>query len=98
MGLCAVSMYIDMRKHMSSDRETKVVQTELPRAEYERLVAIAEREDRSLKETLRAAVEQFADREARHDPDDPFFADSVESDTGSDDLTATETDAYLYEQ
>jgi predicted transcriptional regulator len=95
-------MYMDMRSYMSADSETKVVQTELPKEEYERLVRIAEREDRSLKETVRRAVSQFADQEVRHDPDDPFFADSPVADgektEGEDELTATETDTYLYGQ
>jgi len=86
-----------MSKTMSSESDKKVVQTELPRVEYERLVRIAEAEDQSLKETLRRAVAEFADHRSRHDPDDPFFADPPETD-GEEGLTATDTDSHLYEQ
>lgn len=86
-----------MGKSMSSDSDTKVVQTELPKDEYERLVRVAEREDVPLKEALRDAVRSFTERRDRHDPDDPFFADPPEAADGEADLSATETDSYLYD-
>lgn len=61
------------------------------------MVRIAEEEDKSLKETLRRAVKQFADHRNRHDAEDPFFADPPDTDDGET-LTAAETDSYLYEQ
>lgn len=87
-----------MSKDMSLDANMKIVQTELPEEEYERLVRVAEREDLSLKDALRDAVKSFTDQQERHDPDDPFFADPPQTDESEGDLTATETDTYLYEQ
>lgn len=84
---------------MSLEAEMKVVQTELTEAEYERLVGVADREDLSLKEALREAAREFVGRRGRHDSEDPFFSPVEPSGDGADceDLTATETDAYLYE-
>jgi hypothetical protein len=90
---------MSMNQFMSLETETKVVQTELTEAEYERLVGVADREDLSLKAALREAAREFVDRRGRHNSDDPFFSppEPSEPDTDREDLTATETDAYLYE-
>jgi len=80
--------------YMSSSE--KVVQTELPENEYERLVRIAERQDKSLKQLLRDAANEYTSRHERIDPDDPFFSVDV-GEPGTDEKTAEKTDQYLYE-
>lgn len=54
--------------------DTKVVQTELSRAEYRRLEALAEQEERSLKGLLRDAARAYSDRHLAYDDEDPLFA------------------------
>ena len=78
--------------YMSSSE--KVVQTELPEKEYERLVRIAERQDKSLKQLLRDAANEYTSRHDVIDTDDPFF--DVEMGDGTDEKTAEKTDEYLY--
>lgn len=59
---------------MSSDvDDTKVIQTEVPRSEYERLQQLAEQEGYSLKRLLREAAREYGDRHLEYDPDDPLF-------------------------
>lgn len=88
-----------MRRSMSIENEEKVVQTRLDESEYEQLRRVAEQEEITLKEALRRAATEFAERKERHDPDDPFFAaESPESTTGGEELTATKTEEYLYEE
>jgi hypothetical protein len=84
-----------MYLYMSSSE--KVVQTELPEKEYERLVRIAEREDKSLKQLLRDAANEYTSRHEEIDPDDPFFNVDVGG-SGADEKTAKNTDEYLYEE
>lgn len=78
---------------MSSDE--KVVQTTLPREEYELLCRIAEDEDESLKETLRNAATEYVRQQSKPDPDDPFFAYEADGTTGEQ-VSAAKTDEYLY--
>jgi hypothetical protein len=78
---------------MSSD---KVVQTELPQNEYERLARIAEREDKSLKQLLREAANEYTSRHEEIDMSDPFFEVSVGEASGDEKKTAEKTDEYLY--
>jgi len=82
-----------MYLYMSSSE--KVVQTELPEKEYERLVRIAEKEDKSLKQLLRDAANEYTSRHEEIDPDDPFFNVDV-GESGTDEKTAEKTDEYLY--
>lgn len=82
-----------MYLHMSSSE--KVVQTELPEKEYERLVRIAEQEDKSLKQLLRDAANEYTSRHEEIDPDDPFFNVDV-GESGTGEKTAEKTDEYLY--
>lgn len=79
---------------MSSDG--KVVQTRLSPSEYERLSELAESEGKPLKELLRDAVRAYADAHAAPDPDDPLFTVEV-PEGGDEDVSATDTDTYLYE-
>jgi hypothetical protein len=79
--------------YMSSSE--KVVQTELPEKEYERLVRIAEREDKSLKQLLRDAANEYTSRHEEINSEDPFFNVDV-GNSGSDEKTAEKTDEYLY--
>lgn len=81
---------------MDTDAETKVVQTRLHREEYDRFREVAEREGFSIKEALRAAASEFAERHGRYDPSDPFFAGADAEHASEERLTATETDEYLY--
>ncbi|MEM4781563.1 MAG: hypothetical protein QXG03_08400 [Halalkalicoccus sp.] len=78
---------------MSADSDETVVQTTLPPEEYERLREIAEREGWSLKETLRKATREFADRHLTHDADDPLFA--TPAGTGDVETDARETERRL---
>lgn len=78
---------------MASD---KVVQTELPENEYERLARIAEREDKSLKQVLREAANEYMSRHEEIDMSDPFFEVSVGKESGKEEKTAEKTDEYLY--
>lgn len=88
---------MNMRNIMSMDSDGKVVQTRLGTDEYERLRRVADAEGLSLKEALRRAATEFAATHARHDPDDPFFAEMPdEGEVDGEDLTATETESYLY--
>jgi len=82
-----------MYMSMSSD---KVVQTELPENEYERLARIAEREDKSLKQLLREAANEYTSRHEEIDMSDPFFEVSVGEGSGEENKTAEKTDEYLY--
>ncbi|MDY7081871.1 MAG: hypothetical protein SXQ77_05555, partial [Halobacteria archaeon] len=70
----------------------KVVQTELPHEEYERLRKIAEEEDVSLKDALREAAKEYSDRHMKYDSDDPLF--NVEPGKGKE-TDAEKTDEYL---
>lgn len=82
---------------MSMDSEETVVQTRLGPEEYDRLRRVAESEGISLREALRRAAEEYTASHGQHDPDDPFFAGGPESDDDAEgDLTATETETYLY--
>lgn len=59
---------------MSSDvDDTKIIQTEVPRSEYERLQQLAEQEGYSLKRLLREAAREYGDRHLEYDSDDPLF-------------------------
>lgn len=79
------------------DSDETVVQTRLGKDEYERLRRVADAEGLSLKEALRRAATEFTTTHGRHDPDDPFFDEMPDDEaTGSEDLTATETESYLY--
>ena len=80
---------------MSSD---KVVQTELPENEYERLARIAEREDKSLKQLLREAANEYTSRHEEIDMSDPFFEVSVGEASDDERETAEKTDEYLYDE
>ena len=61
-------------KPMSTDAtDTKVVQTEVPREEYERLRKLAEQKGISLKEVLREAARAYGDRHLAYDATDPLF-------------------------
>lgn len=75
--------------------DEKVVQTTLPREEYERLRAVAEGEGRSLKETLRTAATEYVRERSSPDPDDPFFSYEADGTTGER-LSAAAVDEYLY--
>ena len=86
-----------MRIDMAMDQETKVVQTELSAREYDQLRRVAEQEDIPLKEALRRAATEYADREGLHDPDDPFFSGEDPPVEDGENLTARQTDRYLYE-
>ena len=74
----------------------KVVQTELPEDEYERLVRIAKQQDKSLKQLLRDAANEYTSRHSEIDPDDPFFNIDV-GESGAEEKTAKKTDDYLYD-
>lgn len=80
---------------MSTD--DKVVQTELSPDEYDRIRRVADREDKSLKETLRDAAVEYARSHSALDAADPFFAYDPDGSTG-DSLSAHETDEYLYDE
>jgi hypothetical protein len=82
-----------MYLYMSSSG--KVVQTELPEKEYERLIQIAEKEDKSLKQLLRDAANEYTSRHGEIDLDDPFFNVDI-GESGTDEKTAKKTDEYLY--
>ncbi|MCX2819087.1 ribbon-helix-helix protein, CopG family [Haladaptatus sp. F3-133] len=73
----------------------KVVQTELPEEEYERLARIAEKEDKSLKQLLREAANEYTSRHEEIDLNDPFFQVDV-GESGADEKTAKKTDEYIY--
>ena len=75
----------------------KVVQTELPEKEYERLVRIAEQEDKSLKQLLRDAANEYTRRHEEIDLDDPFFNVDV-GESGTNEKTAKKPDEYLYKE
>jgi hypothetical protein len=92
-------MYSNMRKGMSSDTGSKVVQTQLDEREYEQLRRVAEQEGLSLKEALRKAAVEFTQQQGNHDPGDPFFAESPPEPTDDEaSLTAKHTDEYLYDE
>jgi hypothetical protein len=78
---------------MASD---KVVQTELSENEYERFARIAEREDKSLKQLLREAANEYTSRHEEIDISDPFFEVGVGEASGDERKTAEKTDEYLY--
>jgi predicted DNA-binding protein len=80
---------------MYMSKSEKVVQTELPEEEYERLTRIAEKEDKSLKQLLREAANEYTNRHEEIDFDDPFFQADV-GESGTDEKTAKKTDEYLY--
>lgn len=84
-----------MNRYMSMSSDTKVVQTRLDRSEYERLQDVADQEDKPLKEVLREAVLAYTDAHVRPDPDDPLFTVDPPAGDG-DDLSASDTDDYLY--
>ncbi|XGI83671.1 ribbon-helix-helix protein, CopG family [Halorutilales archaeon Cl-col2-1] len=73
----------------------KVVQTELPEEEYDRLARIAEKEDKSLKKLLREAANEYTSRHEEIDPEDPFFSVEV-GESSKGEKTAKKTDEYLY--
>ncbi|MFB6283008.1 MAG: hypothetical protein ABEK59_03615 [Halobacteria archaeon] len=75
----------------------KVVQTKLPKKEYERLVRIAERKEKSLKQLLRDAANEYTERHEKIDTDDPFFNVDIDK-SGTDQKTAKNTDEYLYRE
>jgi hypothetical protein len=78
---------------MSSDG--KVVQTELPASEYERLREVAEDQGKPLKAVVRDAIAAYAAGHATPDPDDPLFTAEPPA-VGGDTVDATKTDDYLY--
>ncbi|WP_255192953.1 hypothetical protein [Natronobeatus ordinarius] len=75
--------------------EKTVVQTALSPEEYERFRAIAQREDKTLKEALRDAAKEYVGSRDRPDPDDPFFSYRP-PEVDDERVTATKTDEYLY--
>jgi len=81
---------------MYMSKSEKVVQTELPEEEYERLARIAEKENKSLKQLLREAANEYTSRHEEIDLNDPFFQVEV-GESGADEKTAKKTDEYLYE-
>jgi hypothetical protein len=88
---------MNMSGFMSMDSEETVVQTRLEADEYDRLKRVAEAEGISLKEALKRAAIAYTSAHGQHDPDDPFFAGGPDSpDGGDENLTATETETYLY--
>lgn len=87
---------MNMRAVMSMDSDEKVVQTRLGKDEYERLRRVADAEGLSLREALRRAATEFTATHGRHDPEDPFFAAIPDDTTDAEELTATETESYLY--
>lgn len=79
--------------------DNKVVQTELPESEYERLRQHADDEGISLKEALRRATDAYLEAKDRPDPDDPFFSfhDRVDSEAvDGPETDAAEMDDDLY--
>lgn len=79
---------------MSTDTtDTKVVQTEVPREEYERLRKLAEQEGVSLKELLREAARAYGDQHLAYDATDPLF--TVTPGDGSVETDAREVDERL---
>jgi hypothetical protein len=80
---------------MASD---KVVQTELSENEYERFARIAEREDKSLKQLLREAANEYTSRHEEIDMSDPFFEVSVGEASDDERKTAEKTDEHLYDE
>lgn len=86
---------MDMSNPMSSD--TKNVQTELNRGEYERLRELAEAENISIKEALRRATNDWIDRHDSIAADDSLFTfhDSYEVPTsGPTDAASIEAELY----
>jgi len=78
-------------------KSNKVVQTELPEEEYERLVQVAEKEGKSLKQLLREAAGEYTRKHQEIDMTDPFFeVDVGDSSEREDEKTAEKTDEYLY--
>jgi len=76
----------------------KVVQTELPKEEYERLARVAKKEEKSLKQLLREAASEYTRRHQEIDMSDPFFKIDVgNSSKKNDDKAAEKTDEYLYD-
>ncbi|MDZ7689526.1 MAG: hypothetical protein U5J64_12605 [Halobacteriales archaeon] len=73
----------------------KVVQTELEKDEYDSLVRVAEKEGKTLKQLLREAVNEYAQRHEEIDFDDPFFEVKTDEASGEE-KTANKTDEYLY--
>lgn len=85
----------NVNERMPSD--TKHVQTELDRAEYDRLRELAEAEGLSLKEALRRATTDWIDRHDAIDEDDPVFTFHDGYDvptTGPTDAEAIEAELY----
>lgn len=81
-----------------AESEDKVVQTRIPRAEYERFRRLAEEEGISIKEALRRAAEEYVERKERVDADDPFFSfhDRVDAEV-TEQTDASEIDDDLYQ-
>jgi hypothetical protein len=81
--------------YMGMPSSERVVQTELSEEEYEKFVRIAEKEDKSLKQLLREAANEYTSRHEEIDMSDPFFeASFVEA--SEEKKTAEETDEHLY--
>lgn len=76
-----------------SSTDRKVVQTELPREEYERFRRVVDEKELSVKEAVQEAIREYTDENVRYDPDDPIFG--VEPFEGGESFDAAETDDLL---
>lgn len=90
------NMCMYMSEDISGAERAKVVQTEVPRALYDRFSRVAADRGETIKEAALAAIEGYADRHEPVDPDDPLFAPLEADVAGGEDDASERVDEIAY--